>query len=574
MNYTYLSSKTSKPNKNQQANNTWILNIHMGRTKVSLLMIVLAILCMVPMAAQQYKKPKLVVGIVVDQMRNEYLYRFMDQYGKNGFNRLLREGFVSRNMHYTYTPTFTGPGHASVYAGTTPAYHGIVSNNWYDRTLKKSVYCCDDTTVKLLGATKGKGMSPRRLLSTNLGDELKIATMEKAKVIGISLKDRAAILPAGHMANAAFWFDNGNGNFITSTYYMQQLPAWVERFNGEKHAAAYLEKNWDLLKSADSYPYSLPDDNPYEGKFKGKDKPVFPYNLKELSTKNAPLYSIIYNTAFGNSILTDFAIEAISSENLGKGEVTDMLTVSYSSPDAIGHKFGPLSKEMNDNYLRLDEDIARLLAALDQKVGKDEYIVFLTADHAVSESPKYLMDHGVPAGFIYPDSVKKSISSFLAAKYGEGNWMEYFDGANVYLNRSLIDSKGLNLASMQYQLADFLRNLDGVAQVYTATQLSQQSFTQHFPQLLQNGFYYKRCGDVMMVTDPGWTDEPYTAATHGTGYAYDTHVPFIICGPGIAKGESFETYSITDVAATVSMLLKIKLPSACMGQPIVRVFEK
>ena len=538
--------------------------------KKTFLFIILAVVYFIPSYSQQQKKPKLVVGIMVDQMRDEYLYRFYDQYGENGFKRLIREGFNCRNIHYTYTPTVTGPGHTSVYAGTTPAYHGIVSNDWYDRKLKRTVYCCEDTTVQLLGTTsKGKGMSPHRLLSTNLSDELKISTVGKARVIGISLKDRAAILPAGHMADAAYWFDTNNGNFITSTYYMKKLPEWVERFNNDKHSAKYLEKTWDLLKPIESYPFSLPDDNPYEGKFKGKDKPVFPYNLKELSLQNTPLYSIVYNSAFGNSILTDFAIEALSKENLGKGEVTDLLAISYSSPDAIGHKFGPLSKEVNDNYLRLDEDIARLLATLDQTVGKGEYIVFLTADHGVSESPKYLMDHGVPAGYLKTDSIQKSMTAFLNKKYGEGKWLEHFDGTNVYLNLTLIASKdNISLADVQFQLADFLRNFDGIAQVYTATQMVQQSFTQHFPLLLQNGFYYKRSGDVMIITEPGWTDEPGIAATHSTGYSYDTHVPFVISGPGITKGESFETYSITDIAPTLSMLLKIKLPSACMGKPI------
>jgi predicted AlkP superfamily pyrophosphatase or phosphodiesterase len=543
--------------------------------KKKILIIVLSVLCFTSLFSQQRKSPKLVVGIIVDQMREEYLYRFYNQYGENGFKRLMREGFYCRNIHFNYTPTVTGSGHASVYAGSTPAYHGIVSNDWYDRKLKRTVYCCEDTTVQLLGTSStGKGMSPHRLLSTNLPDELKISTMEKAKVIGISLKDRAAILPAGHMANAAYWFDTNNGNFITSTYYMKKLPEWVERFNNEKHSAKYLEKTWNLLKPIESYPFSLPDDNNYEGKFKGKDKPVFPYNLKELSAQNPPLYSILYNSALGNSILTDFVLETIAQENIGKGEVTDLLAISYSSPDAIGHKFGPLSKEVNDNYLRLDEDIARLLETLDQKVGKGEYIVFLTADHGVSESPKYLIDHGIPAGYLLADSLQKSMSMFLDKKYGQDKWLEHFDGSNVYLNRTLIGSKGISLADMQYELADFLRNFDGIAQVYTATQLERQSFTQHFPQLLQNGFYYKRSGDVMIITEPGWTDEPGIAATHGSGYSYDTHVPFIISGPGIAKGESFETYTITDIVPTLAMLLKIKLPSACMGKPIAKAIAQ
>ena len=274
----------------------------------------------VTLDAQQYQSPKLVVGIVIDQMRAEYLNRFYNQFGENGFKRLMKEGFNCRNVHYNYIPTVTGPGHTSIYSGTTPSSHGIISNDWYNRQLKRGVYCVEDTNERTLGIENSKkGFSARNLLSTNISDELKISTNQNAKVISVSLKDRAAILPAGHMANGAYWFDLNSGNFVSSTYYMKNLPQWVTAFNKQKKAESYLEQNWNLLLPDNDYPLSLADDNDYEIKWIGKDKPVFPYNLKELSKYNPPLFEVLYVSPFGNSLLADFAIEVLNNENLGKG---------------------------------------------------------------------------------------------------------------------------------------------------------------------------------------------------------------------------------------------------------------
>jgi predicted AlkP superfamily pyrophosphatase or phosphodiesterase len=514
------------------------------------------------------------VGIVVDQMREEYLYRFYDQFGENGFKRLIHEGFNCRNTHYNYIPTVTGAGHASIYTGTTPRYHGIVGNDWYDRPSKKKIYCVYDSTEQLIGLDRPeKGASPKNLLATNLGDELKISTNLKAKVISISFKDRAAILPAGHMANAAYWIDHQTGVFISSTFYMEKLPDWVTEFNRQKKADYYLSQTWSLLKPETDYPLSIADDNNYEGKFKGKDKPVFPYNLKELSASNNPLFEMLYNSPLADDLLTDFAIEALKQENLGKGTYPDLLAISYSSTDAIGHKFGPLSKEINDTYLRLDLDIARLLETLDQQVGNGNYTVFLTADHAVSENTKYLRDHKVPTGTLDLDSLRKNASLFLNRRLGAGKWIEAALNNQFYLNRSLIATKGFKLDEVQNRLADYLRSKAGIAEVYTASQLEHQDFSQFLSLRIKNGFSYKRSGDVIIVTEPAWTDG-YEAATHGTGYTYDTHVPLLLFGAGIRKGESFEHYNITDLAPTISMILKIKLPNACIGDPIIKALSE
>ncbi len=540
------------------------------------LLLIFTIIGFTNLKGQQLKYPKLIVGIVVDQMREEYLFRFYDQYSTNGFKRLMNEGFNCRNLHYNYIPTVTGPGHTSVYAGTTPSIHGIISNDWYNRKLKHAVYCVDDTSERLVGTENSKkGASPRNLIPTNISDELKICTNQNSKVIGISLKDRAAVLPAGHMANAAYWLDLKSGNFISSTYYMKKLPDWVSDFNNEKKAYKYYETPWILLLPERDYPLSLDDDNPYEGTWIGQQKPVFPYNLKELAQKNPPYFDVLFSSPFGDDLLTDFSIETIEKEGLGKGTYPDLLAISYSSPDAVGHKFGPLSKEINDTYLRLDADIARLLDALDKLVGKGKYTLFLTADHGVAEVPQYLADHNVPAGYINNTSLYKEASEYLNSLFGTEKWIEAMMEGQFYLDKSLISAKGLNLSDVENRLAAFLKDKDGIARVFTAEQLYQQEFTYNLASEVQNGFYYKRSGDVLFITEPGWTDtNNKTGTTHSSGYAYDTHVPMLWYGYGIAKGVSFARYNITDIAPTISALLNIKLPGACTGNPITEVLKK
>jgi predicted AlkP superfamily pyrophosphatase or phosphodiesterase len=542
---------------------------------------VLVLLCLILYSTSNYgqihSKPKLFVGIIVDQMRAEYIARFYDQFGEGGFKRLLGEGFCCQNTHLNYIPAVTAVGHATIYSGTTPSHHGIIGNSWYSRSLRQNVYCVDDSTERTIGIdTIEKSVSPRNLLCTNLTDELKICTNMKSKVISISLKDRTAVLMAGHMADGAYWFDLNSGSFVTSTFYMKQLPEWVSGFNKEKRAFKYLENTWEPLLGEDGYPYSLTDDNHYEVVFKGKDKPVFPYDLKKLAALNPPYFDVLEKSPYGNNLLTDFAIAAIKSEKLGKNKVTDYLAISYSSTDAVGHTFGPLSKELNDTYLRLDKEIARLLTELDNTVGKGNYTLFLTADHGVAEVPDYLKDHHVNAGYMKIADLQKESAHFLDGRIGQGKWIISTKNQQFYLDRDLIRKKGLELSVVQALLADFLKEKEGVAKVYTASQLDQQEFSNDLSALVQNGFYYQRSGDVKIIYEPGYLDEEYgkSASSHGMAYAYDTHIPLIFYGAGVKKGESFIRYQMTDIAPTVSMLLHIKFPNACTGNPIPVVLSK
>ena len=543
-------------------------------SKLSKLLLAAGLLLGSSAVAQIRPTPKLLVGIMVDQMRPDYLTRFSPEFGPDGFNRLLREGFQCRNTHYNYIPTVTGPGHSSVYTGTTPRYHGIVGNSWYSRQLRHDVYCTDDTTVQLVGTAKGMGVSARNQLSTTLGDELKMTYGGRSRVLALSLKDRASALPAGHMADGAYWFDTNTGDFISSTYYVPKLPAWVADFNAQKKADAYRQQTWSPLKPAAAYRNSVADSNRYERIFKGKTAATFPYDFAKLAPLNAPpAYESLYTSPFGNNLLTDLALTALQNTDLGRDDVPDLLAISYSSPDAVGHTFGPLSKEENDLYLRLDLELARLLKALDQAVGKGNYTIFLTADHGASEVTRYLADHQLPVGAFDRKGTYQAAGAYLAAQLGPGQWLEKEINNSYFLNRPLLAQRKIELAHAQQVLAEFLRDQPGIAQVNTTTQLLNGGYSTGLEARLVASLYYPRYGDVRYELLPGWTGDIGVGASHGTGYAYDSHVPLLWWGMGIEPGVSYAPHTITDIAPTAAMIVNSKLPSACTGQPIVEVLS-
>ena len=525
--------------------------------------------------AQINKPPRLLVGIVVDQMREDFLLRYYDQYSNDGFKRLVNQGTLCRNVQFNYTPTITAVGHASIYAGTTPKYHGIIGNSWYNRNSKKVVYCVTDSTEKIVGNENiSVGVSPRNLLTTNISDELKIATNKKSKVISLSTKDRAAVLTAGHMADGAFWLDLTTGNYVTSTFYMDKLPEWLVQFNNQKLAFKYLEKEWNLLKPIESYPNCLNDDNNYEEILNGKQRPTFPYNLKELTPLNNPYFEVLNRSPFSNSLLADLAIHILKNTDMGKDQTTDMLNICFSATDPVGHTYGPLSLEINDTYLRLDLEIARVLKALDEYVGKDNYTLFLTADHGVGENPQYLIDNKVPAGSLDEKLIYEGAVQHLNQKLGNSQWIVAYRNDQFYFDHELIEKNKLALNNVQDMLAAFLLTQNGIAETYTAWQLMQNEYTESLAAKLQMGFNFKLSGDVRYLMQPGWYANMGVGATHNTAYMYDSHVPVIFYGKGVAQGVSYEYHTITDVAPTVSTLLNIKFPSATSGKPITEIFKK
>ncbi len=518
-------------------------------------------------------QPKLIVGIVVDQMRYDYLTRFYDKYGDGGFKRMMNEGFNCKNNHFNYVPTYTGPGHASVYTGTTPKYHGIIGNNWYDKDFKKTVYCAGDDTVASIGTTDDAGkMSPRRMKTTTFGDENRLFTQMRGKSIGIALKDRGAILPVGHTANAAYWFHGADeGRWITSTYYMTELPQWVQKFNGSKQAQSYL-KEWNTLYDIATYTESGPDNNVFEGGFNGKDGATFPYDLKAIKDKNGGL-DIIKATPYGNSITTDFALAAIDGEALGKDEFTDVLAISYSSPDYIGHNFGVNSKEVQDTYLRLDQDLERLFKGLDEKVGKGNYTVFLTADHAAVEVPAYLQSVNIPAGYFNGRTFKDQLYAFMKAKYNAEDLIENVSNNQIFLNRTKLSEMDLDLDAVQKAIVNEIIAYEHIDKAYVGMSMSQTSFTTGIEQLIQNGYNQKRSGDVIYILDPAVISYSITGSTHGSSFNYDTHVPLLFFGNGIGQGSTYKRTNITDIAPTMSAILGISFPNASSGQPLDFVLE-
>ncbi|GET34060.1 alkaline phosphatase family protein [Prolixibacter bellariivorans] len=516
------------------------------------------------------KHPKLVVGIVVDQMRYDYLAKYYNKFSDGGFKKLMNQGFNCKDANFNYAPTYTGPGHTSIYTGTTPAYHGIIGNNWYNRTTGKTMYVTDDASVQTVGSNSadvGK-MSPRNMLASTIGDEARLFSNMKSKVISISLKDRAAILPGGHLASGAFWFDPSSGNFVTSTYYMNELPKWVRDFNAQKLPEKYLSKPWNTLLPISEYTESAPDDNPYEGLYKGETKPVFPHNLPAMYSKNN--YGIIRSTPFGNSLTKDLALAALKGANLGKGNNTDFLMVSFSSTDYIGHKMGPQSVELEDTYLRLDRDLAQLISVLDKTYGKDNYLLFLTADHGAAYVPQQLMDHKMDAGYFSFKDFDKKLKAHLAAMYNDSNLVSYIINDQVYLNHPEIHKKQIGINAVAKEIARYAQTFKGVANAYTAEQLTGATLQNQSGRYIQNGFYVKRSGDVSILLDPQWLgDYPHTGTSHGTTYSYDTHVPLLWYGWHIKPGYTSKPVHTVDIAPTLAAFLNIDAPNACTGRPIV-----
>ncbi|NVJ87567.1 MAG: alkaline phosphatase family protein [Algoriphagus sp.] len=540
--------------------------------RYSLLVFIITSLFTGLQAQQASEKPKLVVGIIVDQMRQDYLYKFADRYGEGGFKRLMKEGFMMKNGHYNYIPTYTGPGHASVYTGTTPATHGVIANSWYVRSLNRSIYCAEDSTVYNIGGSLNAGkISPRNLLTTTITDELRFSTNKRSKVVGIAIKDRGASLPAGHLGDA-YWFDSGTGEFMTSSYYMEDLPAWVKQFNEKQLAQQYLQNTWEPLYTVDSYVNSIDDNNEFEAPFIGKDTPTFPYELPSLMENNGGL-GLIASTPFGNTLTLDFALAAIEGEGLGKGEETDFLAVSFSSPDYIGHRFGPTSIELEDNYLRLDQEFERFLKYLDEHYGKGNYLVFLSADHGVADVATYMESENVPAGNLNIGYVRGQLMGFANQSYGEGDWIENVSNEQIFLNHRLIREKGLELSKVQDDIANFVLRFKGVKEAYTAHSIKNAEFQTGRPHLLQMGYNHKASGDVLLVLEPAWLTGGARGTSHGTGFTYDTHVPILFFGWNVPAGSSSRYATVTDIAPTLSMMLQIRLPNGATGQPILEILE-
>ena len=473
------------------------------------------------------ERPKLIVGIVVDQMRWDYLSRYYDKFGEDGFRRLIDQGYSFDNCLINYLPTVTAIGHASAYTGTTPAFHGICGNNFYIDGRK--TYCTSDQSVDPVGSDNRKSgcMSPINLLSTTIGDQLRLHTDFKSKVIGISYKDRAAILPAGHSATAAYWLDTKNRQFITSTYYMKELPKWAKDYNKQ------------LVKNE-------------EFKQVGRDVGLYPLT---------------------GHITTDMAIAALKGEELGEGDETDMLCVSYSQTDVIGHKWGTRGEHTDEAYLELDKDLARLFAALDEQVGRGNYLAFLTADHAAAHNYQFMQDHKLAAGKWSSGDVREELEKYVSQQLG--NSKPVLLGVADYryfLDHQGIAQQGLQLQRVKDVVMDFLRQCPNIHFVVDFEKAATAPVPAFLRERILCGYNFRRSGDIIVCLEPGFYEfgswSSPVGTTHGEWNPYDAHIPLLFYGWKIPHGASSKEVHITDIAPTVCSLIHIQQPNACIGESL------
>ncbi|MDR1783170.1 MAG: alkaline phosphatase family protein [Dysgonamonadaceae bacterium] len=521
--------------------------------------------------AQELDRPKLVVGIVVDQMRWDYLYRFTDQYTETGFKRLLSDGFSCENTYINHLPSFTAVGHTVIYTGSVPAITGIVGNSWYNRTQHQKVYCAADSAVTTVGSDSDEGkMSPRNMFCTTIGDQLRLATNFKSKVVGVSLKDRAAILPAGHNPTGAFWYDTKSGNFITSTYYMDELPGWVSNFNAKKYPEKLMEKGWKPLLSKDKYKKSAADDSPWEGLLEEGSKPVFPYDTKKLFAKDK---GVIHTTPFGNTLTLNFAEAAIEGYRLGQSDETDMLTINLAATDYAGHLFGINSIEIEDVYIRLDRDLSDFINYLDNRIGRGNYLLFLTADHGGAHSAGFMEANKLVGGISISDKeLKKSLNGELKKAFAIDNLVLTVMNDEVYFDRDKIKKQNIDFGKVAETAANYLKNIPEVLYAVIEENAGSASVQAVIREKIVNGYNYQRSGDIRIIPKDGYLPSYCTTGTtHGKWNSYDTHIPLIFFGKNITAGKSNKQFYMNDIAPTIAAYLNIEAPSGCVGKVITPV---
>lgn len=514
-------------------------------------------------------KPKLVIGIVIDQMRWDYLYRFSELYGANGFKRMLSQGFSCENTLIPYIPTVTAPGHVCVFTGSVPAIHGIVGNGWFDRARQTDVYCAGDSTVKTVGNTSNAGkMSPRNMWTTTITDELRLSNNFKSKVIGIALKDRGAIFPAGHSANSAYWYDNGK--WISSSYYMNELPAWVNEVNAKDLPSVYMSKDWNTLLPIEKYDMSTADNEPYEGGIPGETTVTFPHKTSLIS---AGKYEAFKSTPYASSYTFSFAKAAIQNEKLGAGAFTDFLTVSISSTDYIGHSFGPNSIEAEDAYLRLDKDIADFLQYLDSTAGKGNYLIFLTADHGVAHVPAFLDQHKIPGATFSDSDFQKELNDAINEKFGMKTGVLSVQNYQVYLNISEIERQQKEVKDITKTVISILKQKPFITDAVETNTIEAASLPGPQKKMLANGYNPKRSGDILYTSKPGYFDGGSKGTTHGMWNPYDAHIPLLFFGWNVKQGKTNRETYMTDISSTLAAMLQIQMPNGCVGKVITELIQ-
>lgn len=511
--------------------------------------------------AQAIPRPKLVVGIVVDQMRWDYLYRYYERFGNTGFKRILNQGFACQSTYLNYIPAYTAPGHTSIYTGAVPAIHGIVGNDWIENNIHQ--YCASDQSVKSIGGSLTAGqMSPRAMKCSNIGDELRLSTNFQSRVYGIALKDRGAIFPAGHLANGAFWFDDSTGNFISSSYYAHQLPEWLQEFNRKRWADTLLAKNWETLYPIETYTASIADNNPYEFIQEGATSSSFPHKVKPNS------YKQLRSLPAGNTLSFKLAKALIKGTQLGQSGNTDMLCISLSSSDYIGHQYAPNSIEVEDMYLRLDRSLGQFLQFLDAEIGSGNYTIFLTADHGAAQNAQYLIDQKIPAGTLSEKKIQTELNAYLKQVYKVDSLVQAVINYQIFFDENALTQRHIDKQELLKNTRAFCVQYDGIAQVIDLATINSSNIPDFLKTKIQHGYYPKRCGSLALIYQPAWHADGIKGTTHGTWNPYDTHIPLLWMGWGVQQGESFKPYEVTDIATSIAALLHIQAPNSSSGKVI------
>jgi predicted AlkP superfamily pyrophosphatase or phosphodiesterase len=520
------------------------------------------------------EKPKLIVQIVISQMRYDYLQRYSSKFSDDGFMHLVNEGAFCRNARYNFLLTQSLPGIATVSTGAMPSVHGIVSNKWYSRISGQSVDAIADEKVTTVGGSYLNGkFSPRNLITSTLGDELRMVD-PRSKVVGVSLDPASAIISSGHNANGVYWMDLERGKWISNSFYMDILPQWVDSLNAKGFADLYLNRDWNLSNPLNSYfEADTSTIKQHQAKKRIADKLRRLVSGIILAKKPTRDYSLLLETPYGNNYVKDFAIAAIVGENLGKDDHTDLITITFTPTRFIGQKYGPHSIEMEDTYLRLDREMAHFISFLNTEIGKHNYLLVLTSDQGVAATPEHLEKSKIPGGYFDPRQATTLLGSYLNISYGTGNWVLGYHEKQLFLNRRLIEDSNLNLSDVQERVANFMLQFTGVANAITAHNLQSSNFTSGIFEKFQNSFNQRRSGDVIINLEPGWVERNGNVTSANSPYSYDAHVPLIWYGWRMKRRQILNPVDMADIAPTLSTLIGISWPNGATGKPIKEIIE-
>ena len=522
------------------------------------------------------ERPKLIVQLVVGQMRYDFIHRYWQNFSEDGFKVLVNEGSFCKNARYNYLLTQSAPGVATLLTGAQPASHGIVSDRWLNRTNNEMVTATFDKRYRGVGGDDMYGShSPRNMMASTLGDELK-RWNPTSKVISVSLAPQQAVLAAGHSGDGAYWLNPYYGTWMTSNFYQKEMPEWVSDFNKKQFADAYVQRSWETLLPMGSY--MSPDISAIDTIKKAdleetKKNPIT--LMKSLFAEKAKDkdFGILQNTPFGNSYTKDFALSAIVSENLGKDAITDLLTIYFSPTAEICRKYGTNSVELEDTYYRLDRELAHFMSFLNETVGKESVLIILTADHGTDDSQDKSSTVRVPGGTFEPKQSIALLKSYLTVTFGKGDWIKAYDQKQIYLNRSLIEDSNLKLSDFQDKISEFMVQFSGVAGSVTSTTLVNTAFNQGNLLKIQNSYNIKRSGDILFFLEPGWTERSESTSAQSSPYSYDSHVPLIFYGWKIKRKNILTPMDIADVAPTTATLIDISWPNAASGKPMEEMFR-